>query len=86
MLLINSNYYYRLEHKANKLWIPDNSSFNLQKVCIIVMNQSSNLTFPWLQDWLDANFPTKNRLQMVLIKSDNILTPESLQKVTNKNV
>jgi len=54
---------FRLEHKANKLWIPENSSFNLQK------------------DWLDANFPTKNRLQMVLIKSDNILTPESLQKM-----
>ena len=35
------------------------------------------------QEWLDKNFPTKNRLQMVLIKSDNILTPHSLKKVRN---
>jgi len=54
---------FRLEHKANKLWIPNDSLFNTQK------------------EWLDQNFPTKNRLQMLLIKADNILTPSAIKKM-----
>jgi len=51
---------FRLEHKANKLWIPGDSSFNMNKV------------------WLDKHFPTKIRTQAVLIKTKNVLTPESI--------
>ena len=33
------------------------------------------------QEWIDQNFPTKDRIQMMIVKADNILTPESLQKM-----
>ena len=33
------------------------------------------------QEWIDQNFPTKDRLQMMIVKAENILTPESLQKM-----
>ena len=33
------------------------------------------------QEWIDQNFPTKDRLQMMIVKAENVLTPESLQKM-----
>ena len=33
------------------------------------------------QEWKDQNFPTKDRLQMMIVKAENVLTPESLQKM-----
>ena len=34
-----------------------------------------------LQDWLNANFKKTERRELVIIKSENVLTPTSLQKV-----
>ena len=35
-----------------------------------------------LQDWLNANFKKTERRELVIIKSENVLTPTSLQKVS----
>ena len=36
-----------------------------------------------LQDWLNANFKKTERRELVIIKSENVLTPTSLQKVSS---
>jgi hypothetical protein len=54
---------FKMEHKANMLWIPPDSSYNIN------------------QDWLNANFKKTERREMVIIKSENVLTPTSLQKM-----
>ena len=84
----------RLEHKANRLWIPEDSSFNLNKVNItsnnygasrhwlMMLNHVSQHLYSYiLQAWLDQHFPTKIRTQTVLIKTENVLTPQSVQLV-----
>ena len=84
----------RLEHKANRLWIPEDSSFNLNKVNItsnnygasrhwlMMLNHVSLHLYSYiLQAWLDQHFPTKIRTQTVLIKTENVLTPQSVQLV-----
>ena len=53
----------RMEHKANMLWIPPNSSYNTN------------------QEWLNKNFKKTRRNEFMMIKSENVLTPKSLQKV-----
>ena len=35
-----------------------------------------------LQEWLNANFKKTERRELVIIKSENVLTPKSLQKVS----
>ena len=34
-----------------------------------------------LQEWLNANFKKTERRELVIIKSENVLTPTALQKV-----
>merc|ERR1711892_574155 len=54
---------FRSEHKANLLWIPADSDYNVN------------------QDWLDEYFKKNERAQIVLVKSENVLTPEAIQKM-----
>jgi len=54
---------FKMEHKANMLWIPPDSTYNIN------------------QDWLNANFKKTERRELVIIKSENVLTPTSLQKM-----
>ena len=35
----------------------------------------------FFQEWIDQNIPTKDRVQMMIVKTENVLTPESLQKM-----
>jgi len=54
---------FRMEHKANMLWIPETSEYNIN------------------QDWLDHHFKKIERNQVILYKSKNVLTPESLREM-----
>jgi hypothetical protein len=39
-----------------------------------------------LQAWLDKNFKNNDRAEIVIYKSENVLTPSSLQEVGNDGV
>merc|ERR1719278_1786577 len=54
-----------MEHRANFLWIPPDSDYNIKEA------------------WLDANYVTSTRDQLILFRSENILTPESLKEMFN---
>jgi len=56
---------FRIESKANLLWIPPDSKYNEH------------------QRWLEANFEKDTREEVVVFEAENVLTPESLQKVLN---
>ena len=68
-----------MEHHANLLWIPADSPYNVNeviyKIIILII-----LTYD-PQDWLDEFFKKDERDQIVLFKSDNVLTPKALNEV-----
>jgi len=54
-----------MEHRANKLWIPADSPYNVNEA------------------WLEEFFKKDQRDQSVIIKGENVLTPEAIQEMLN---
>ena len=88
----------RMEHHANLLWIPLASPYNTNQVSNLFLPsdpQSSNqfnpnqdqlsIIFPFDQAWLDTHFKNKDRIEVVIFKASNVLTPKALQEVTIKS-
>jgi len=43
-----------------------------------------SIIFPFDQAWLDTHFKNKDRIEVVIFKASNVLTPKALQEVTIK--
>merc|ERR1740123_814402 len=52
-----------MEHRANLLWIPPDSDYNIKEA------------------WLDSNFKVATRDQLIMFRSENILTPAALKEM-----
>merc|ERR1719234_811248 len=52
-----------MEHRANLLWIPPDSDYNIKEA------------------WLDSNFRVSTRDQLIMFRSENILTPAALKEM-----
>ena len=70
---------HRMEHQANLLWIPAESEYNLHQV--LSSTGSQYCTARVSQAWLDTNFPSNSRDEIVLFRAENVLTPQSLQQM-----
>ena len=78
-----------MEHKASVLWSQVTSPFNTHQVGTShsksdKQDQSSlilTLTHHYQQAWVDRNFKKKERPELVIFQSDNVLTPRALKEV-----
>ena len=61
------------------LWIPAESEYNTNQVYHITLLWK--VITPSHQAWLDEFFQKNERTEIVLLKSDNILTADALKKV-----
>ena len=77
---ITDTYFGRMEHHANLLWIPADSPYNVNEVGWIKYRWST-FCILIVQDWLESFFKKNERDQIVLFKSENVLTPKALNEV-----
>ena len=71
-----------MEHQANLLWIPLESDYNVKQVYLkLILKCTFHLFLSVVQEWLDQNFQSNSRDEIMLFGSKNVLTPESLKEV-----
>ena len=70
-----------MEHHANLLWIPADSSYNVNEVSGKYALNNNDYSSNFAQDWLEQYFKKSERDQIVLFKSQNVLTPKAINEV-----
>ena len=86
---------FRMEHHANLLWIPLASPYNTNQVNFnVIPEHYQHDCHPHhrrqvrrhhqhchLQAWLDTHFKNKDRVEVAIFKTNNVLTPTALKEV-----